>query len=68
MTLGVYPAISIDTARKMSRKALADIVEGINPNDSKRQFRAASVTLIEAFNAFMEARPTSLLQPVVIIK
>lgn len=57
VTLGVYPAISVDTARKMARKALADIVEGINPNDSKRQFRAASVTLIEAFNAFMEARP-----------
>ncbi|MEQ2352625.1 tyrosine-type recombinase/integrase [Pseudoalteromonas piscicida] len=56
VTLGYFPSLSLDVARRMARKVMADIADGINPNDTKRQFRAASVTLIEAFNAFLEAR------------
>ncbi|CAH9062352.1 hypothetical protein PSECIP111951_02672 [Pseudoalteromonas holothuriae] len=59
VTLGTYPSISLEAARKMARKAMADIAEGVNPNDTKRQFRAASVKLIEAYNAFLRARTLS---------
>ena len=40
----------------MARKVMADIAEGINPNDLKRQFRAASITLKEAFDSYIESR------------
>lgn len=56
VTIGSSPSISLDTARKMAKRALADIAEGINPNDTKRQFRAASVTLLEVFDAFKANR------------
>ena len=35
---------------------MADMADGINPNDSKRQFRAASVKLSEVFQRFLEQR------------
>jgi len=56
VTLGYSPSISLESARRMARKVMADIAEGINPNDTKRQFRAASVTTIEAFKSFIESR------------
>ena len=56
VTLGFFSSLSPEAARHMARKVMADIADGISPNDTKRQFRAASVTLIEAFNAFLEAR------------
>lgn len=56
VTLGYFPSLSLDSARKMARRAMADISDGINPNDTKRQFRAASITLIEAFSAFLNTR------------
>ncbi|WP_247664718.1 Arm DNA-binding domain-containing protein [Pseudoalteromonas sp. MMG010] len=33
--LGYFPSISLDDARRMARKVMADIAEGINPNDLK---------------------------------
>lgn len=56
VTLGYFPSISLESARRMARKAMADIADGINPNDTKRQFRAASVTLIDAFSSFIKSR------------
>ncbi len=56
VTLGYFPSIPLDDARRMARKVMADIAEGINPNDTKRQFRAASVTLKDAFNSYLESR------------
>ncbi|KKN60743.1 hypothetical protein LCGC14_0528700 [marine sediment metagenome] len=56
VTLGYFPSISLDDARRMARKVMADIAEGINPNDLKRQFRAASITLKEAFDSYIESR------------
>ncbi|KPH89755.1 integrase [Pseudoalteromonas undina] len=56
VTLGYFPSIALDDARRMARKVMADIAEGINPNDLKRQFRAASITLKEAFDSYIESR------------
>ena len=52
VTLGNYPPLSIEQARKLARKAMADIAEGLNPNDCKRQFRAASVTLRDVYATY----------------
>ena len=56
VTLGSFPSISLEAARKLARKAMSDIAEGINPNDTKRQFRAAAITLKEAFDVFITTR------------
>jgi hypothetical protein len=56
VTLGDFPALTVDSARRLARKAMADMADGINPNDSKRQFRAASVKLSEVFQRFLEQR------------
>ena len=63
ITLGNFPSLSIEQARKLARKAMADIADGINPNDSKRQFRAAGVTLKEVYETYKlnrELRDTTL--------
>ena len=63
ITLGDFPAIDLESARKLARKAMSDMADGINPNDTKRQFRAASITLLEAYNAYKlsrELKPTTL--------
>ena len=56
VTLGDFPALTVESARRLARKAMADMADGINPNDSKRQFRAASVKLSEVFQRFLEQR------------
>ena len=56
VTLGTFPALSVETARKLARKAMADMADGVNPNDSKRQFRAAAVTLQDVFQEYLEQR------------
>ena len=56
VTLGYFPSITLDDGRRMARKVMADIAEGINPNDTKRQFRAAAITLKEAFDVFITTR------------
>ncbi|WP_440874627.1 tyrosine-type recombinase/integrase [Thalassotalea sp. PLHSN55] len=56
ITLGNFPSLSIEQARKLARKTMADIAEGINPNDSKRQFRAAGVTLNEVYETYKLSR------------
>ena len=63
ITLGDFPAIDLESARKLARKAMSDMADGINPNDTKRQFRAASITLLETYNAYKlsrELKPTTL--------
>ena len=35
VTIGSFPSIPVEQARKQARKAMADIADGMNPNDSK---------------------------------
>jgi len=42
ITLGEFLSLDLDSARKLARKVMADIADGINPNDMKRQFRAVT--------------------------
>ena len=48
VTLGRYPAISADDARKLARKAALDFANGINTNEQKRIDKELSITLIDA--------------------
>lgn len=63
VSLGQFPALTVESARKLARKVMADMADGINPNDQKRQFRAAAVTLLDVYRAYIEQRelkPTTL--------
>jgi integrase len=40
-TIGAYPAVSLSTARKKAQKALAEVVDGIDPSAQKKAAREA---------------------------
>lgn len=56
VTIGSFPSIPVEQARKQARKAMADIADGMSPNDSKRHFRAASVTLETVYESYKLSR------------
>jgi integrase len=56
-TIGPYGAFSPEEAAKLARRQLADMSQGINPNEAKRVTEARAVKLKAAFDEFFEARP-----------
>lgn len=58
VTLGRYPDMTIEQARKLAKKAVSDLAEGTNPNDGKREERARAITLQEVFDAYLTRRKT----------
>lgn len=57
VTIGSFPSIAVEQPRKQARKAMADIADGMNPNDNKRHFRAASVTLETVYEVTVHQGP-----------
>lgn len=53
ITLGTFPAMMVDQARRLAAQVNASIARGENPNDKKRSLRA-EMTLGELFDAFLE--------------
>lgn len=63
VTLGKFPSISIENARKAASEAINRLSSGINPNDEQRAARKSNVTLKKAFddyNASRELSPNTL--------
>jgi integrase len=56
VTLGRYPDMTIEQARKAALAALSKLAGGVNPNDEKKAERARAVTLREVFEGYFEAR------------
>lgn len=56
ITLGRYPALTVEQARKLAQGMLGHIATGGNPVAEKKQTRAQGVTLDDAFQAFCRAR------------
>lgn len=56
-TLGKYPALTAEHARKLAAERLGAIASGRDPDAEKREAMARAVTLAEAFDAMLEARP-----------
>lgn len=52
-TLGRFPAITIEQARKKAREKVALMEDGINPSDLKRQDRAKQVTVEDIYLNFV---------------
>lgn len=57
ITLGKYPALKPETARRMAQELLGKIAAGQDPTAERRADEAARVTLAEAFTAYQTARP-----------
>ena len=63
VTLGRFPDMTIDQARRMAMKKLSDMAEGINPNTEKKKQKAQekeskdqSITLSEVFEDYLRVR------------
>lgn len=53
ITLGNYPAMTIEQARKRTREVLNQMSEGIDPNAKKKADRVRGVTLNEAIDDYI---------------
>src|SRR5574340_188097 len=56
MTLGRYPELTVEQARKEAHKLLGQIATGSNPVAEKKRDELARTTLAQAFGDFVEAR------------
>lgn len=56
VTLGRYPDLTIEQARKAAAQALGNIATGTNPNTEKRIERAKAVTLSELLTQYTKTR------------
>lgn len=59
VTLGKFPNLSIEQARKQAVEAIHQISDGVNPNEEARAARKSRVTLEEVFNDYSRARSLS---------
>lgn len=55
-TLGRYPEISIDQARKKAKAVIAQLAEGQSPAAAKREDKARSMTLADAVAEYIEEK------------
>lgn len=60
VTLGRFPDMTIDQARRKAREVLSDLAEGINPIAEKRASRARAMTLGDVFEDYLRTRGPSL--------
>lgn len=56
ITLGKYPGLSPVRARTLALKHLADLCDGVNPNEQRRVEAMSTVTLGEAFEGYKLSR------------
>ncbi|AJQ96930.1 tyrosine-type recombinase/integrase [Gynuella sunshinyii] len=56
ITLGKYPGLSPVRARTLALKHLADLCDGVNPNEQRRVEAMSAVTLGEAFEGYKLSR------------
>ncbi len=56
ITLGRYPELTVEMARKEAQKVLGKIATGIDPVAERKEANAKSVTLKQAFSAYLNAR------------
>lgn len=55
-TLGKYPNLTVEQARKLAQERLGMIASGRDPEAEKREAQAVGVTLGQAFDAYLLAR------------
>lgn len=56
VTLGRYPDYSPEAARREAKRVLAELAEGVNPNQKKRAQKASQITVRQVFEDYVVAR------------
>jgi integrase len=56
VTLGRYPALPLEIAKKMASEAMIKMISGVNINQEKADNRVRSVTLEQVYQDFKQAR------------
>ncbi|MBA2655294.1 MAG: integrase arm-type DNA-binding domain-containing protein [Gammaproteobacteria bacterium] len=56
VTLGRFPSMTIEQARKKALETLSKFSEGINPIEEKREVEVSNITLKEVFDDYLKAR------------
>ena len=56
VTLGTYPDMTIEQARKAARQKLNVLSDGDNPNVLNRIKKAETITLLESLNEYLQSR------------
>ena len=56
VTLGRFPPMTIESARRLAYEHLARMAEGINPNAEKRDAKARAITLGEVLSDYLSAK------------
>lgn len=57
VTLGKHGVITAESARTLAKEKLAAMAQKINPNEVEKENRVKSITLKEAYDDYMAARP-----------
>lgn len=60
VTLGRFPPLTVEQARRMAATTLARLAEGINPTAERREAQARAITLSEVLNDYLAARTLKL--------
>ena len=65
ITLGRYPELTVEQARKEAQKVVGEIARGMNPIAEKKSDKLKKITLKQAFEDYLKARkslkPTTIL-------
>lgn len=56
VTLGRYPAMTIEQARKKGLETLSKFADGVNPIEEKRNIETSNITLNEVFDEYVKVR------------
>ncbi|SIQ61561.1 tyrosine-type recombinase/integrase [Marinobacterium stanieri] len=54
VTIGRFPALTVDQARKMASKLVGDMVQGIDPNSQKQEAKRRGLPLKQAVDEYLE--------------
>ncbi|HCK82535.1 MAG TPA: integrase family protein [Candidatus Competibacter sp.] len=57
VTLGRFPPLTVEQARRLAQATLARLVEGVNPIAERRAAKARAITLGEVLDDYLAARP-----------
>lgn len=65
ITIGHYPELTVEMARKEAHKILGKIAIGIDPIAEKKETRSKAITLKQAFEDYLRAR--KVLKPITVL-
>lgn len=54
VTIGRFPALTVDQARKMAAKLVADMVQGVDPNAEKQEAKRRGLPLQQAVDEYLD--------------